>query len=257
MAITREKKKEIVAGYVDRMSNSQALILTDYRGLTVANMMDLRRRMREVDGQFQVVKNTLFALALQRAEIPVPAEQLDGPVAIGYCVDEVPPVAKALVDFAKESGGILEIKGAILGTEFLDTASVQALADLPPREILLAQLLGSVQGPASSLVSTINAPMRELIQVLQARSIDSEHHRLSLHEISVEVNRADDGFQRVRQNRSAPIAAAFKLATAQLEVISKLEFTGHAGQRRFLHQAGAKAAQIAFAGAGESLVDVA
>ena len=170
MAITREQKKMMVADYVDRLSNSQALILADYRGLTVANMMDLRRKMREVDGQFQVVKNTLFTLALKRAEISVPAEQLEGPIAVGYCADEVPPVAKALVDFAKESGGILQIKGAILGEEFLDTAAVKELADLPPREVLLAQLLGAVQGPASSLVSTITAPMRELVQVLQARA---------------------------------------------------------------------------------------
>ena len=90
MAITKEKKQQMLAEYADKVSSSQALILTDYRGLTVSHMMDLRRRLREVDGGFQVVKNTLFKLALKEADIAIPAEPLDGPVAIGYCLEEVP-----------------------------------------------------------------------------------------------------------------------------------------------------------------------
>ena len=169
MAITREQKKQILADYVERMSNSEAMILADYRGLTVADLTDLRRKMRETGGVFQVVKNSLFERALQESGIPAPAEQLEGPIAIGYCLEEVPPVAKALTDFAKESGA-LRIRGALLGTDFLGVEGVQNLADLPPREVLLAQLLGSVQGPMSSIASTIAAPMRELMQVLQARA---------------------------------------------------------------------------------------
>ena len=169
MAISREKKKQIVADYVDRMSSSQALILTDYRGLTVADLTELRRKLREDSGTFQIVKNTLFQLALERAEIPIPAEQLEGTIAVGYCQEEVPPVAKTLTDFAKTSK-VLRIRGAILGTDFLDVSRVQSLAALPPREILLAQMLGSIQGPMSSIASTITAPLRELAQVLQARA---------------------------------------------------------------------------------------
>jgi large subunit ribosomal protein L10 len=169
LAISKEKKQQMVADYVDKMSNSQAVILTDYRGLSVAAITDLRRRLRESGGVFQVVKNTLFELALQDAGLPVPTEQMDGPIAAGYCLEEVPPVAKALVDFADETG-VMVIRGAILGTSFLDAGGVKGLANLPPREILLAQLLGSVQGPMSGLVSTLAAPMRELVQVLQARA---------------------------------------------------------------------------------------
>jgi large subunit ribosomal protein L10 len=169
LAITKEKKRQMVADYVDRMSSSQAMIFTDYRGLTVARATDLRGRLREVDGKLQIVKNTLFKRALEQAGIPIPTEQLEGPIAVGYCLKEVPPVAKALMDFAKETE-ILEIRGAILGTSFLDSAGVKALADLPPREVLLAYLVGAVQGPMSSLASTVTAPLRELVQVLQARS---------------------------------------------------------------------------------------
>lgn len=169
MAISKDKKVVMVTDYVDSMSRSQAMILTDYRGLTVAEITRLRQNLREVDGAFQVVKNTLFARALQETGAPIPTEQLEGPLAVGYCYGEVPPVAKALTNFAREAEELI-IKGAILGTSILDAEGVKGLAELPPREVLLAQLLGAVQGPMSSLVSTINAPMREIAQVLRARS---------------------------------------------------------------------------------------
>jgi large subunit ribosomal protein L10 len=169
LAISRAQKEKMVADYVDKMSHSQALILTDYRGLSVADISDLRRRLREVDGVFQVVKNTLFARALEEAGLAIPTEQMEGPVAVGYCLGDAPPVAKALVDFAREVD-LLKVRGAILGTNLLDLEGVKGLADLPPREVLLAQLVGTVQGPMSSLVSTLQAPMRELAQVLRARS---------------------------------------------------------------------------------------
>ena len=169
MAITRKQKEKMVADYIEKMSHSQALILTDYRGLTVSSMTELRHRLLESDGRYQVVKNTLFKLALEETGLPVPVEELEGPVAVGYCLGEAPPVAKALMDFGKETG-ILQIKGAILGTNLLDAEGVKGLADLPPREVLLAQLLGAVQGPMSSLASTLAAPLRELAQILHARS---------------------------------------------------------------------------------------
>jgi large subunit ribosomal protein L10 len=169
LAITRDKKHQMVAEYSDRLSASQALILADYRGLTVAEITDLRGRLREVNGAFQVVKNTLFKLALEQANAPVPEDLLAGPVAVGYCLGEVPPVAKALVDFAREFEA-LSLTGAIVGTQVLDAAGVQALADLPPREVLLAQVVGAVQAPLSSVVGVVTAPLRELVQVLQARS---------------------------------------------------------------------------------------
>jgi large subunit ribosomal protein L10 len=169
LAITKEKKVKMVAGYLDTLSRSGALLFADYRGLTVAQMTDLRRRLREVESGFLVVKNTLLTMALKQSGIPVPAEELKGPVGIAYCLGEPTPVAQLLRDFAKENDS-LRIKGGILGTLILDAAGVQALADLPPREVILAQVLGAVQAPMSSLVSTLNAPMRDLVQVLQARS---------------------------------------------------------------------------------------
>jgi large subunit ribosomal protein L10 len=122
-----------------------------------------------VNSAFQVVKNTLFKLALEQADIPAPTDLLAGPVAVAYCFGEAPPVAKALVDYTREVE-TLKLTGAILGTQVLDASGVQALAALPPRDVLLAQMLGAVQAPMSSLVGVITAPLRELVQVLQARS---------------------------------------------------------------------------------------
>ena len=92
-----------------------------------------------------------------------------GPLAVAYCLGDAPPAAKVLMGFAKETD-LLTVRGAILGSSLLDGDGVKGLADLPPREVLLAQLLGVVQSPMSSLVSTIQAPMRELVQVLHARA---------------------------------------------------------------------------------------
>jgi large subunit ribosomal protein L10 len=159
----------MVADYLDKMSRSQALLLTDYRGLTVVQISELRRNLREMNSTFQVVKNTLFERALDETGIPVQKEPLQGPLAVAFCLGDPQPVARALLAFAKETD-VLQIKGAVLGTRFLGPEAVKNLAELPPREVILAQLLGTVQGPMTDLVSTIAAPLRELVQVLQARS---------------------------------------------------------------------------------------
>lgn len=169
MAISREKKHEIVAEYRKKLGGSQAVILAEYRGLTVADTRELRMKLRSVGGAFQVVKNTLFKRALTEAGVPVPEEQLRGPVAVGYCFGDVPAVVNALLDAAKTFEG-LQVKGAIYGTSLLDAENAKALATLPPREVILAQLLGAIQGPLSSLAGIVAAPLRDLAYVLQARA---------------------------------------------------------------------------------------
>lgn len=169
MAISREQKEKMMADYAERLSQSQAMILTDYRGLTVAQISEVRRNLREIKGSFQVVKNTLFERVLEQSGIQVKTEPLQGPLAVAFCMGDPQPVAKALLGIAKETD-ILQIKGAILGNRFLGPEAVKNLAELPPREVILAQLLGTVQGPMSDLVGIITAPLRELVQVLQARS---------------------------------------------------------------------------------------
>jgi large subunit ribosomal protein L10 len=169
LAITKEKKGQLQEGYAKSLVGCQAVILAEYQGMTVAAATALRVRLREVGASFHIVKNTLFRAALAGAGIPDPGDMLKGPVAVCYCRSDVATVVKALNDLSRENEQ-LRIRGGIVGTSLVDAAGAKALATLPPREVLLAQLVGVVQGPMSSLAGLIAAPLRDLVYVLQARS---------------------------------------------------------------------------------------
>lgn len=168
MAVSREKKEQLVSWYTDLFSRSSAAILTDYRGLTMADISQLRRKLLEAQSEYHVTKNRLMKLALKEAKLPVPEDLLEGPTATGFCFEEAPAAAKVLVDFSKESK-ILVIKGGILGDRIINADEVTSLAELPPREILLAQVLGTVQGPAGGITRAIAGSIRSILYVLKAR----------------------------------------------------------------------------------------
>jgi large subunit ribosomal protein L10 len=168
LAITKERKQELVTQYTDLLERSQAVILTDYHGLNVAQITDLRRQIREVNGTYRVTKNTLIRLALEQAGLSVPEEWLAGPTAIGFCFEEVPAVAKAISEFASETE-ILTIKGALLGDRSIGEDQVQALANLPTVDVLQAQVLGTFVAPMSALVGTLNNVLGGLVGVLGAQ----------------------------------------------------------------------------------------
>jgi len=173
LAISKDKKAELVKDYVESLGRSQAVIVADYQGMTVATARALRTRLRDAGGSLQIVKNTLFKLVLQQAGVPEPSALLKGPVAVCYCFGEAPAVVKVLNEFARENE-TLRLRGAIIGHSIVDAAGAKSLADLPPRPVVLAQLLGAVQGPMSSLAGLVAAPLRELARVLQARSEQGE-----------------------------------------------------------------------------------
>lgn len=168
MAISREKKEELLSWYTDLFSRSSAAILTDYRGLTMGDITQLRNKLREIQGEYHVTKNRLVKLALKEANLPVPEDLLEGPTATGFCFEEVPAVARVLMDFSKESK-ILVIKGGLLGDRIISADQVTALAELPPREVLLAQVLGTIQGPAGGITRAIAGSIRNILYVLKAR----------------------------------------------------------------------------------------
>jgi large subunit ribosomal protein L10 len=169
LAISKEKKQELVKSYTEEFSRSQAAILTDYRGLPVTELNRLRNKMREAESGYHVVKNRLVKLALREAGLPVPEELLQGPTAIGFCYEDVVAPAKVLTDYAKESK-VLTIKGGILGERVIDVQDISALADLPPRDVLLAQLLSNIQSPMTGLINVLNGTLRSLVTVLKARA---------------------------------------------------------------------------------------
>jgi large subunit ribosomal protein L10 len=168
LAISKERKQELVAQYADLLDRSQAVILTDYHGLNVAEITKLRGEIREANGAYFVTKNTLIKLALERQGFSVPEEWIEGPTAIGFCFDEVPAIAKAISEFAKESEN-LKIKGGLLGDRQMDVDKVQALAELPPADVLQAQILGALTAPMSGLVGVLNSALSGLVGVLDAR----------------------------------------------------------------------------------------
>jgi large subunit ribosomal protein L10 len=168
LAITREKKQELVADYLEQVSRAKLIIITDYRGLTVKQFQELRRTLAPLQASFQVTKNTLLKRALSEAGKPIPEELLAGTTAVSYCFGEIPAIAKAMGDFARTSN-ILQIKGGLLGNQIITAEGVRALADLPPREVLLARVVGGLQAPISGLVTVLSGPLRGLLNVLEAR----------------------------------------------------------------------------------------
>jgi large subunit ribosomal protein L10 len=168
LAISKKKKQELVADYEEKLRRSQAVILTDYQGLDVAQIGQLRSRLRGVGTGYHVIKNSLLCLALEEAELPELTSLLDGPTAIGFCYEDAQPAARVLVDFASE-GNTLALKGGLLGERVLASDDVSRLASLPPQEVLISQLLAALQSPLAGLLNVLSGPMRGLATVLNAR----------------------------------------------------------------------------------------
>ena len=158
----------MLAEYLDKARRAQMLIITDHRGLTVKQTQELRRSLAQHNAAFHVVKNTLLRRALQELGKPIPDSLLKGPTAVGYCFGDVAAVAKVIDDFARASG-ILQIRGGLLGLQVVDAEGVRALANLPPREVLLARVVGGIQAPMVGLVSVLGGVLRGLVNVLDAR----------------------------------------------------------------------------------------
>lgn len=176
MAITREKKEELVAIYKEQIEKSSAIVFTDYRGATVGQINALRDRLRANDTGYMVAKNSLIGIALQQSGRTADLSSLlEGPNAVAFIGEDIGRGVKALNDWIRESGGeIVQIKGGLLENDVLDSARAAALADLPTREEMLAKLLGTIIAPASKLVRVINEPGASLARVLKARAEQQE-----------------------------------------------------------------------------------
>ncbi|HSF79653.1 MAG TPA: 50S ribosomal protein L10 [Anaerolineales bacterium] len=167
MAITKEKKREVVAEYGEWVSQSRILIITEYKGLTMKQLDELRAKVREVGGEFHIVKNTLGRLAVEKAGLPLPAGYFEGSSAIGFTYQDAPAMAKAMTEFARTSD-FLKVKGGYLGQNPVSADQIKDLADLPPLPVMRAQLMGTILAPASQLARTLAEPARQLAAVLKA-----------------------------------------------------------------------------------------
>lgn len=142
-------------------------ISTDYSGLPVSEMTALRRALRERGVQYRVVKNTVAHMAADAAGRPAFKEIVEGPTGIAFGQGEPTDQVKALAEFIRSRRSALKIKGGVMGQRRLTAAEVDLLATLPPREELIARLLGQLQAPAARLVYVLNAPIASLARVLQ------------------------------------------------------------------------------------------
>lgn len=165
----REDKVQLVRELREIIEGSSAMILTDYRGLTVSDITALRRKLREVGADYRVVKNTLFQLAAVDLGCSDMSSFLSGPTAVAFVHDEPVAPAKALMDFIREHK-TPRIKGGLVEGKAYGPEQIQELSKIPPKEILVSQLLGSVQAPITGLVGTLNGLMANLVYTLQAVS---------------------------------------------------------------------------------------
>jgi large subunit ribosomal protein L10 len=162
-----EKKVELVTGLRELADKYPTQILTDYRGMSVSDVTELRRRLRGAGAEYHVVKNTLF-LRVHGTHGEALEPHLAGPTAIAFGSDPVAP-AKILLDYVRERRRPEPaIKAGLVEGKVYDAAGVEAISKLPGREALLAQILGALNGPASGLVATVQSPIAALVYTLQA-----------------------------------------------------------------------------------------
>lgn len=170
MAITRARKEELVAQYADLLDQSNGFIIVEYGGLSVPQIDDLRGRVREAQGAYLVTKNTLFTIALQQREWPVPDDLLNGPTAVAFGMDNFPGVAKAVLDFTDEAFAKekVTVMGGVMGTDIMDARRVETVSKLPSLDELRAQIAGLMVSPAQGLVNVLYSATGQVVNVLQA-----------------------------------------------------------------------------------------
>jgi len=164
-----KEKQNIVKDLQDRFSRSKVVIITDYKGLDVTTLNDLRRLLREAQCEYRVVKNTLLIRASEQTDISLIKDSFKGPNAVALSYDDPVAPAKILTEFANRNGN-LEIKVGAMNGRILDTSAIKALAALPSREVLLAQLLSAFNGVSAAFVRAINNIPQRMLNVLQAIS---------------------------------------------------------------------------------------
>ena len=165
----KEEKKEVVRELAQKLSGCDIAITTDYRGLSVAEMTELRRRLRQEGIEYRVIKNTLARFAAEQAGKEGLTSIIEGPTAIAFCHGDVAAPAKALIDYIRSSKSELRIRGGLLDRRVLSAAEVTTLASLPSKEELVAKLLSGMQGTLFALVNVLSANITSFLNLLNAR----------------------------------------------------------------------------------------
>lgn len=172
LAITKQRREELVAIYLDMLKGTTGFVVTEYRGMTMAQMNTLRAKLRESGGSYVVTKNTLLKIALRDSGWAAPEDLLAGPVATAFADGDMPSLIKAVLDYQKDNPDLFIIKGGVMGEMVFTVEELKALSELPPLEELRAQLLGMLDQPASGLVGVIQAPAADIVSIFNAATSD-------------------------------------------------------------------------------------
>jgi len=167
LAISKQRKDEILQEYLDMLANAKGVVITEYRGMTVKQLDVLRAKLREAKSGFAVTKNTIFKIALKQVGMAVPEDQLVGPVAVAIAYDDLATTIKTVLDQAS-SNDIFIVKGGIVGATAVRGDQLEAVSQLPSIDVLRAQLLGMVTMPLTQLVGLLEEPSRGVVAVIRA-----------------------------------------------------------------------------------------
>lgn len=167
--MAREQKIRIVDELKETIAGCSAAVLTDYQGLSASELTILRRKLRGLNIEYRVVKNTLARFAAEKANKDFLVGSFEGPIAIAFGYGDVAEPARAINDYIKGSDSPLSIKGGFLSDRLLTADEVGRLAKLPSREVLIAQVLAGMQSPITGLVTCLASPIRGFMGVLQSR----------------------------------------------------------------------------------------
>jgi large subunit ribosomal protein L10 len=155
--VNRDQKATAVAEIAEQIKESEAVFAVDYRGITVAQVAELRGKLRETDATFRVVKNTLTERAADQADAEALKSLLEGPTALTFIRGDAAAAAKVIADFQKSTGGeLLPFKGGLMDGAAFDAAQITAISKLPSRQVLYGQLVGIVASPITGLARSLN-----------------------------------------------------------------------------------------------------
>ncbi|MEX0668173.1 MAG: 50S ribosomal protein L10 [Candidatus Saccharimonadales bacterium] len=166
MAISRQEKEAQVTALKEELSKSSLSVLASYSGLSVQDSQILRKQIKDQGGSFRVVKNAMLKLAVADTHKEVDLSELEGPVAMAFGYDDPIIAAKVIADHAKKNDSLKPIMAIDNQGQVLSAEEVGRLADLPPKEVLLGQVVGVVAAPLSGMVGVLSGNLRGLVTVL-------------------------------------------------------------------------------------------
>ncbi len=165
--ITKAQKTQQVAELAEQFSRSKAVVLTEYKGLTVAEISDLRKTLKEIGSDYKVAKNTLSIIAARGTAAESAQEMFVGPTGIAFAFDDPIATAKKIIEYAQKNEK-LKVKSGIVDGKLCTFDELKAISQLPPREVLLSMLAGAFQAPLSKLAGTLNATVAQFGYAMSA-----------------------------------------------------------------------------------------